>query len=72
MPPVISVIGKSDSGKTTVIEKLIPVLKKEGTESVSSSTLHMVLRPTSGARTAGVTNRQARIRLWSLPQAELG
>jgi molybdopterin-guanine dinucleotide biosynthesis protein B len=30
MPPVISVIGKSDSGKTTVIEKLIPVLKKRG------------------------------------------
>lgn len=30
MPPVISVIGKSDSGKTTVIEKLIPVFKKRG------------------------------------------
>jgi molybdopterin-guanine dinucleotide biosynthesis protein B len=30
MPPVISVIGKSDSGKTTIIEKLIPVLKKRG------------------------------------------
>jgi len=30
MPPVISVIGKSKSGKTTLIEKLIPELKRRG------------------------------------------
>ena len=30
MPPIISVVGKSESGKTTLIEKLIPVLKKRG------------------------------------------
>ena len=30
MPKIISVIGKSNSGKTTFIEKLIPVLKKRG------------------------------------------
>jgi molybdopterin-guanine dinucleotide biosynthesis protein B len=30
MPPIISVVGKSDSGKTTLIEKLIPELKKRG------------------------------------------
>jgi len=30
MPPIISVIGKSESGKTTLIEKLIPELKKRG------------------------------------------
>ena len=30
MPPVISVVGKSGSGKTTFIELLIPELKKRG------------------------------------------
>lgn len=30
MPPVISIVGKSDSGKTTLIEKLLPALKSRG------------------------------------------
>lgn len=30
MPPIVSIVGKSDSGKTTVIEKLIPELNKRG------------------------------------------
>lgn len=30
MVPVISIVGKSDSGKTTLIEKLIPILKIRG------------------------------------------
>ena len=30
MPPVISIVGKSKSGKTTLIEKLIPELKRRG------------------------------------------
>ncbi len=30
MPQIISVVGKSESGKTTLIEKLIPELKKAG------------------------------------------
>ncbi|CAN2042556.1 molybdopterin-guanine dinucleotide biosynthesis adapter protein [Candidatus Magnetomoraceae bacterium gMMP-15] len=30
MPPVISIVGKSNSGKTTLLSKLIPVLKKRG------------------------------------------
>ena len=30
MPPIICIIGKSKSGKTTLIEKLIPELKKRG------------------------------------------
>ena len=30
MPPVISIVGKSDSGKTTLIEKLVPRLKRLG------------------------------------------
>jgi molybdopterin-guanine dinucleotide biosynthesis protein B len=30
MPPIISVVGKSKSGKTTLIEKLIPALKQRG------------------------------------------
>jgi molybdopterin-guanine dinucleotide biosynthesis adapter protein len=30
MPPIVSVVGKSNSGKTTLIEKLIPELKKRG------------------------------------------
>ena len=30
MPPVISIVGKSESGKTTLIEKLIPALKRRG------------------------------------------
>jgi molybdopterin-guanine dinucleotide biosynthesis protein B len=30
MPMIISVVGKSQSGKTTLIEKLIPELKKRG------------------------------------------
>ncbi|MDL2329774.1 molybdopterin-guanine dinucleotide biosynthesis protein B [Desulfosarcina sp. OttesenSCG-928-A07] len=30
MPPVVSIVGKSESGKTTLIEKLIPVLKNRG------------------------------------------
>lgn len=30
MPPIISIVGKSESGKTTFIERLIPELKKRG------------------------------------------
>ena len=30
MPPIISIVGNSNSGKTTLIEKLIPELKKRG------------------------------------------
>lgn len=30
MIPVISIVGKSDSGKTTLIEKVIPELKRRG------------------------------------------
>jgi len=30
MPPILSVVGKSQSGKTTLIEKLIPELKRRG------------------------------------------
>lgn len=30
MPPVLSIVGKSESGKTTLIEKLIPELKNRG------------------------------------------
>ena len=30
MPPIICIVGKSESGKTTIIEKLIPELKKRG------------------------------------------
>ena len=30
MPPVLSIVGKSESGKTTLIEKLIPELKRRG------------------------------------------
>ncbi len=29
-PPIISIVGKSDSGKTTLIEKLVPELKSRG------------------------------------------
>jgi len=30
IPPVVSIVGRSQSGKTTLIEKLIPELKKRG------------------------------------------
>ncbi len=30
MPPVISIVGKSESGKTTLIEQLLPELKRRG------------------------------------------
>ena len=30
MPPVVSIVGKSKSGKTTLIEKIVPALKKKG------------------------------------------
>lgn len=30
MPPIVLIVGKSDSGKTTLIEKLLPILKKRG------------------------------------------
>lgn len=30
MPPIVSIVGRSESGKTTLIEKLIPVLTKRG------------------------------------------
>ena len=30
MPPIISIVGKSNSGKTTLIEKLVPELKQRG------------------------------------------
>lgn len=29
-PPILSIIGKSSSGKTTLLEKLIPALKRRG------------------------------------------
>ena len=30
MPPIVSIVGKSKSGKTTLIEKLVPELKSRG------------------------------------------
>lgn len=30
MVPIVSIVGKSNSGKTTLIEKLIPILKRRG------------------------------------------
>jgi len=30
MPPVVSIVGRSQSGKTTLIEKLIPEFKNRG------------------------------------------
>lgn len=30
LPPLVSIVGKSDSGKTTLLERLIPELKKRG------------------------------------------
>lgn len=30
MPPVVSIVGKQNSGKTTMLEKLIPALTKQG------------------------------------------
>ncbi len=30
MIPVVSIVGRSDSGKTTLIEKLVPLLKERG------------------------------------------
>ncbi|MBW2010728.1 MAG: molybdopterin-guanine dinucleotide biosynthesis protein B [Deltaproteobacteria bacterium] len=30
MPPIITIVGKSESGKTTLIERLIPELKNRG------------------------------------------
>ena len=30
MIPIVSIVGRSDSGKTTLIEKLIPELVKRG------------------------------------------
>jgi molybdopterin-guanine dinucleotide biosynthesis protein B len=30
MPPIVSIVGRSESGKTTLIEKLIPVLTQRG------------------------------------------
>lgn len=30
MPPIVAVVGYSDSGKTTFLEKLIPCLKRRG------------------------------------------
>ncbi|MBW2565556.1 MAG: molybdopterin-guanine dinucleotide biosynthesis protein B [Deltaproteobacteria bacterium] len=30
MPPIVSIVGKSDAGKTTLLEKLVRELKKRG------------------------------------------
>jgi molybdopterin-guanine dinucleotide biosynthesis adapter protein len=30
MPPIVTVVGYSDAGKTTIIEKLVPELKRRG------------------------------------------
>lgn len=30
MPPLVAIVGNSDTGKTTLIEKLIPALKQRG------------------------------------------
>jgi len=33
MPPIISIVGKSDSGKTTLLEKLLAEIKNRGYHS---------------------------------------
>jgi molybdopterin-guanine dinucleotide biosynthesis protein B len=30
MPPIVSIVGKSDTGKTTLLEKLVPELRARG------------------------------------------
>ena len=40
MPPVVSIVGKSKSGKTTLLEKLIPELKSRGYRVASIKHTH--------------------------------
>ena len=30
MPPIVSIVGKSDSGKTTLLEKLVAAIRSRG------------------------------------------
>ena len=63
MPPIVSVIGNSKSGKTTLIEKLIQELKSRG---YRVATIKHIPQGTlmSRVRIAGTTFKQgARLRL---------
>lgn len=52
MVPVISFVGKSNSGKTTLVEKLIPVLKAKGYRvGVIKHTSHTIRLDTPGKDT---------------------
>jgi len=59
--PIISIVGKSDSGKTTLIEKLVPELTRRGTGLLRSSTMSMDLKWIGKGRIAGDISKQGRI-----------
>jgi len=40
MPPVIAIVGHSDAGKTTLIEKLLPELDRRGYRAASVKHAH--------------------------------
>ena len=44
MPPVVSIVGRSESGKTTLIETLIPELKRRGYRIGTIKHTHHALR----------------------------
>jgi len=44
MIPIISIVGKSDSGKTTLIEKLVPELTRRGYRIATVNTMFTGLK----------------------------
>jgi GTPase SAR1 family protein len=69
MPPIVSIVGRSESGKTTLIEKLIPELRRRGYRMEPSNTPTMRLKSTKPGKTAPGTGLPARKPLFSPPRA---
>ena len=45
MPPIVSIVGRSKSGKTTLIEKLIVELKARGYHIATAKHTHRDMTP---------------------------
>ena len=60
-PCVIAIVGHSGAGKTTLIERLLPVLLRSGLAVATIKHSHHQVELDIPARIAGGTNRLARM-----------
>jgi len=67
MIPIVSIVGKSDSGKTTLIEKLLPELTRRGLRIATIKHDTHGFEVDHEGKDAGVTRGPGRTRLSSLP-----